>query len=304
MPEHVCPAFANPPHTRPETALARLASAHTICGSFPPSSSTEPFIRRAHSSPTPRPTSTEPVKKIFAALDSTSAWPTAPPPWTVRSSPSGKPGALEDVLDALADQRRERGRLEDDAVAGHQRDRHLAERDRPRVVPGRDHPDDPERLVDEGRLLLLQHQLRVADRLVGQDLRAVVGAPMQRVDRRQHLHRVGLDPRLALLARDQRGDRVGVIEQDRCCPPQVVRPLLRGELSPEGLDPGDVVDDALHLRGRDRRDRADQRAGRGVERLQVALAGRLSGRRCGRCCGGGLHAPQSVACGWATCCEG
>ena len=48
-------------------------------------------MRRAHSSPTPRPTSTEPVKKILAALDSTSARPTAPPPCTVRTSPSGTP---------------------------------------------------------------------------------------------------------------------------------------------------------------------------------------------------------------------
>ena len=31
------------------------------------------------------------MKKIFAALDSTSAWPTAPPPWTVRTRPSGTP---------------------------------------------------------------------------------------------------------------------------------------------------------------------------------------------------------------------
>ena len=48
-------------------------------------------MRRAHSSPTRRPTSTDPVKKILPALDSTSAWPTAPPPWTVRTSPSGSP---------------------------------------------------------------------------------------------------------------------------------------------------------------------------------------------------------------------
>ena len=58
---------------------------------MPPSSSTEPFIRSAQATPTPRPTSTEPVKKILAALDSTSAWPTAPPPCTVRTRPSGTP---------------------------------------------------------------------------------------------------------------------------------------------------------------------------------------------------------------------
>ena len=48
-------------------------------------------MRSAHAIPTRRPTSTEPVKKILAALDSTSALPTAPPPWTVRTIPSGSP---------------------------------------------------------------------------------------------------------------------------------------------------------------------------------------------------------------------
>jgi hypothetical protein len=48
-------------------------------------------MRCAHSMPTWRPISTDPVKKIFAALDSTSACPTAPPPWTARTRPSGSP---------------------------------------------------------------------------------------------------------------------------------------------------------------------------------------------------------------------
>ena len=91
MPEHVWPAFAKPPQRQPDTAFARFASASTICESFPPSSSTEPFSRSAQAVPTFRPTSTEPVKKIFDALDSTSALPTAPPPWTARTIPSGSP---------------------------------------------------------------------------------------------------------------------------------------------------------------------------------------------------------------------
>jgi hypothetical protein len=49
--------------------------------------------RWAQISPTPRPTSTEPVKKIFAVEASHSASPIAPPPWTVRTSPSGKPAS-------------------------------------------------------------------------------------------------------------------------------------------------------------------------------------------------------------------
>ena len=71
--------------------MSRSASAQTICGSLPPSSSTEPFSCLAQISPTLRPTSTEPVKKIFRADDSHSAPPTAPPPWTTRTRPSGRP---------------------------------------------------------------------------------------------------------------------------------------------------------------------------------------------------------------------
>ncbi len=90
IPEHVWPAFANPPHSAPATACSRSASGRTIIGSLPPSSSTEPFSWRAHSSPTPRPTSTDPVKNTLATLDSTSAAP-VPGPWTTRSNPSGTP---------------------------------------------------------------------------------------------------------------------------------------------------------------------------------------------------------------------
>ena len=46
--------------------------------------------RRAHSSPTPRPVSTEPVKNTFATLEATTAEP-VPGPCTTRTSPSGTP---------------------------------------------------------------------------------------------------------------------------------------------------------------------------------------------------------------------
>jgi hypothetical protein len=48
-------------------------------------------MRRAQASPTLRPTSTDPVKKILPAEDLTSSLPTAPPPCTVRTIPSGNP---------------------------------------------------------------------------------------------------------------------------------------------------------------------------------------------------------------------
>jgi hypothetical protein len=66
------------------------ASSSTIIGSLPPSSSTEPFRRRAHAAATLRPVGTEPVKNTLPTLDSASAAP-VPGPWTTRTSPSGKP---------------------------------------------------------------------------------------------------------------------------------------------------------------------------------------------------------------------
>ena len=128
------------------------------------------------------------------------------------NEPLGQTRALEHLLDPLADQRRERGGLEDHSVACHQRNRHLTKWNRPRIVPGGDHADDSDRLVAEETLLLLQDQLGVLDLLVGEDLGAVVRAPVQEVDRGHDLHRVGLDPGLALLTRQELCDLVGVVD--------------------------------------------------------------------------------------------
>ena len=143
------PALAKPPQRQPETAFSRLASAQTICASLPPSSSTEPLSRsaqaiadlaadvhRAGEEDLRRARLDQRVADGAAAVDHA-------------DEALGQAGAHEHVADALADQRRQRRGLEHDAVAGHQRDRDLAERDRPRVVPGRDHADDAERLVGE-----------------------------------------------------------------------------------------------------------------------------------------------------------
>jgi len=83
--------LAKPPQTAPETALSRSASEQTIIGSLPPSSSTLPLRSAAQTSPTLRPTSTEPVKKTLPTLERQSASPIRPPPWTTRTSPSGRP---------------------------------------------------------------------------------------------------------------------------------------------------------------------------------------------------------------------
>ncbi len=154
---------------------------------------------------------------------------------------------LEDRLDPLTDQRRERGGLEHDPVAAHQRDRHLAERDRPGVVPGRDHPHHAERLIREPGLLLLEEDLRVAHPLVAEDLLAVVGDPVERVDRGQQLHHVGLVDGLALLAREQAGDVVEVVDDRLGRAAHVARPVGERELCPEGLHARHVVHHRLNF---------------------------------------------------------
>ena len=87
---------------------------------------------------------------------------------------------------------------------------------------------------------------------------------MEGVDGWQELHRVGLEPRLSLLAREQLGHLVGLIEEHLRRTAQITRPVRKRELRPEGLNGGDVVHDRLHLVGRDGRNCPDQLAGRGV----------------------------------------
>ena len=57
-------------------------------------------------------------------------------------------------------------------------------------------------------LLLLGEDGHVADPLVRKDAGPVLGDPVQRVDRRDQLHRVGLVEWLALLAREELCDLV------------------------------------------------------------------------------------------------
>ena len=242
IPEHVCPAFANPPHSAPAIAWSRSASASTSIGSLPPSSSTEPFSLRAQPSATDLPASTEPVKNTLPTPDPTTAG-AGPGAVDDPDQPVGDAGALEHAGDPLADQRRQRCRLQHHTVAGHQRERHLPERDAPRVVPRGDHADHAERLVDERRALGLQEQLRHRDLLVGEELDPGARDPGQRVDRRQHLHRERLAAGLALLADDQVADLVGLVDQHLGGPLEVAGAVLERQLRPERLHLGDRVDD-------------------------------------------------------------
>ena len=89
--------------------------------------------------------------------------------------------------------------------------------------------------------------------------------PRQRVDRRQDLHRERLVARLALLADDQVADVVRLVDQDLRGALEIPPPVLQSELSPEGLNLGDRVDDALDLIGWGDRNGADPLARGGIE---------------------------------------
>ena len=92
---------------------------------------------------------------------------------------------------------------------------------------------------------------------------------MQRVDRRDQLHHVALGDRLALLARQQLGDLLDVLDQHVGRAPHVASAVGERELGPERLHLGDVVDHRLHLLGRDRLDGADELAGGRVEGFEL-----------------------------------
>ncbi len=252
--------------------MARSASAQTICGSLPAElqhAALHPLgAQLAHPAPDLDRAGEEDLRgrRLAQRLPHRAA--------TVHGADQAlrKAGIVEDPLDSLAQQGRQARRLQHHPVARDQRQRHLAERDRPRVVPGRDHADDAERLVGEEAALGLQERLRVTDPLVGEDLGRRARAPAQRVDGGDQLHHVALGDRLALLAGEQGGDLLHVADQDVGGASHVARAIGERELRPEGLHGGDLVDDPLNLIGRDRLHRADQLPRGRVEGLELSHA--------------------------------
>jgi hypothetical protein len=57
--------------------------------------------------------------------------------------PGGQAGGFERLRVALRDERSLRRHLEDHAVAGEERGNHRVDGREPRIIPGRDHEDDP-----------------------------------------------------------------------------------------------------------------------------------------------------------------
>ena len=117
-----------------------------------------------------RPPSTEPVKLMWsiwpeAISFSVSAWPRT----RFWKRPRRQAGALGGFGEALADQQGLRGVLEDHRVAGQQRRDDRVDRGEVRIVPGRDHHHDAERLArdEAGEAGLVGELLERRERRLG-----------------------------------------------------------------------------------------------------------------------------------------
>ena len=149
---------------------------------------------------------------------------TAPTPGCTASAAPGSTAAVHDLHQRRRDprghervdervgaRRRVLGRLEHDAVAGEQRGEALPRRDRHREVPGRDHPDDTDRLASRPRHLVRQlgrHDLTHRGT-------ALAGDEAPHVDRLLHVAS-RLDQHLARLASHERGE-LGLARREHVC---------------------------------------------------------------------------------------
>ncbi len=94
---HFCPADQNAPAYAASTARSSSASASTIKGLWPPSSSWTRQSRAVASSRTARPTGTDPVNEIArtCGLRTSSAPTFEPAPVSTLSTPSGSPASAK-----------------------------------------------------------------------------------------------------------------------------------------------------------------------------------------------------------------
>ena len=130
---------AKPLQTAACAARGRSASASTIIGDLPPSSSTAGTRRSAAACATCLPVAALPVKKIMSAASRSAPRPrrrVPPPPGTRRRA---GPAARAQLRDAQRRQRRVLRRLEHDRVAGHQRRDAVGVVVEQRPVPRPDH---------------------------------------------------------------------------------------------------------------------------------------------------------------------
>ena len=145
-----CPALSKTAYGAAAAARSRSASAKTRLADLPPSSSVTRLIVVAAPCMTPRPTSVEPVKPIFATSGcSTSRCPTTRPgPTTTLTTPSGIPASRIRSARRSAESGVSSAGFEDDRVPAGERGAELPAGDIEREVPRHDQADDAERLAE------------------------------------------------------------------------------------------------------------------------------------------------------------
>ena len=126
-----------------------------------------------------------------------------------------------------ARERRGGRRLQHHRVAGGERGGRADERDRERVVPGRDHQHDAVGIGQQAALLVGEQERLRLDLGLAQHVLRVRGQVLQRLERREDLGRVRLAGGLALLPGQQLRDRVRLFREQRARPLEEPGPLAR-----------------------------------------------------------------------------
>ena len=147
------PLLAKPLQTAACAARGRSASASTIIGDLPPSSSTAGTRRAAAACATCLPVAALPVKKIMSAA-AVSAAPASPRPAHHLEDVLGQARLARQLGHAQRRQRRVLGRLQHDRVARDERRDAVGVVVEQRPVPRPDDGDDAARVLDDARPLV------------------------------------------------------------------------------------------------------------------------------------------------------
>ena len=195
------------PLIAPLTALSMSASAKTMLGDLPPSSSVTRFSVSAAPRMISLPTAVEPVNAILSIPGCwTIALPVSGPPVTMLTTPAGKPASIASSPETQSGERSLLGGLQHDGVAAGERRAQFPRREQQREIPRDDQPDDADRLaqrVGEGRLEGvdgLAVNLGRPARVVAQD-----------VDHHRHIDVARFEDRLAVVERLEFGEFVDVL---------------------------------------------------------------------------------------------
>ena len=159
----------------------------------------------------------------------------------------GEIASLDAVFDEVAHQRRGRGDLEDDGVAGHEPHDDLAKGNGEGVVPRGDDADDAEGGVLQAVGLVGEEDVAAGKALLLEHLASVRGVPVAGHDARDDLRGEGVLARLAVALGDDIGAAVALLDEEGLDLGDVLGALLEGLGGPDGLGGAGLGDDLGHV---------------------------------------------------------